>query len=204
MNIVDRPFLFDGGFAIELGHINPSQLSPDAQAQLFSLAEWAAKATGVRFGVFKADTIWTPDGPRILEVTARLSGGFDCQYTTPLATGRNFIRAAMRLAVGLPLDPADLEKKWHRHAVAWVAFPEPGRVARIDGVEQALGLPGVKHIFLRTRAGDVIRPYRDCGDRPAFVIAVGEDRDQALARAQAGVEALRFETVPVEEVTHSV
>jgi len=198
LNIVDRPFASDGNYAIELGHINPTRLGPAEREQLFALTEQAAEATGVRFGVFKADTIWTNGGPRILEVTARLSGGFDCQYTTPLSSGRNFIRAAMRLAVGLPLDLNDLEHKWRKHAAAWVAFPKPGKVARIDGMDRVLRLPGVKEVFLRVRVGDVIQPYHDCAARPAFVIAVGDTREEAVRSAQVGMEALVIETEPDE------
>lgn len=195
LNIVDRPFDRSRGYAIELGHVNPTRLDPGSRAQLFDLAARAAAATGVGFGAFKADTMWTDEGPRILEVTARLSGGFDCQYTTPLASGRDFIRAAMRLAVGLPLDPADLRRRWDRSAVALAAFPEPGCVLSISGVDAALALPGIEHVFLRTAPGETIQPYQDNGARPAFVIAVGDDDEQALARARTGVEAIRFETV---------
>ena len=196
LNIVDRPFDRSGAYAIELGHVNPTALGPAEQDALFALAELAAAATGVRFGAFKADTIWTPDGPRIIEVTARLSGGFDCQYTTPLSSGRSFIRAAMCLSVGRPIDPADLTPRWRRHAAAWVAFPDPGRVVQIGNVEDVLKLPGVAEVFLRVGSGDVIQPYRDCGARPAFVIAVGDTREQAISRAQAGAAALKIETVP--------
>jgi biotin carboxylase len=204
LNIVDRPFQAEGDFAIELGHVNPTRLGLVDQSRLFDLTESAAHATGIDFGAFKADTIWTAEGPRILEVTARLSGGFDCQYTTPLATGRNFIRAALRLAVGLEIDPVDLEWHWHRHAAAWVAFPEPGRIERISGMQDALRLPGVQHVFLRTKPGDLIEPYRDCATRPAFVIAVGATPEEAIARAQAGVGALKFETTPAQEVSNPV
>ena len=196
LNIVDRPFDRSGGYAIELGHINPTALDVARQDELFALTERTASATGVQFGAFKADTIWTSDGPRILEVTARLSGGFDCQYTTPLSSGRSFIRAAMCLSIGRPIDPIDLTHRWRRHAAAWVAFPDPGRVVQVGNVEEVLQLPGVEEVFLRVGSGDVIQPYRDCGARPAFVIAVGETRDQAISRAQAGAAALRIETVP--------
>ena len=51
-------------------------------------------------------------------------------------------------------------------------------------------------MFLRVGSGDVIQAYRDCGARPAFVIAVGDTREQAMSRAQAGAAALKIETVP--------
>jgi biotin carboxylase len=194
LNIVDRPFSSEGSYAIELGHVNPTRLGGAEQQILFELAEQAASATGVHFGAFKADTIWTAEGPRILEVTARLSGGFDCQYTTPLSSGRNFIRAAMRLAVGMPLDPADLTHRMHKFAAAWVAFPDPGLVRSINGVEEALHQRGVREVFLRVAVGDVIQPYRDCAARPAFVIAVGDTADEAIRNAQGGVAVLEIET----------
>jgi hypothetical protein len=42
----------------------------------------------------------------------------------------------------------------------------------------------------------VIQAYHDCGVRPAFVIAVGDTREQAIDRARAGADALHIETVP--------
>lgn len=198
LNIVDRPFAAGVDYAIELGHVNPSSLPAADQERVYRLAEAAAAATGVGFGAFKADTIMTAEGPRILEVTARLSGGFDCQKTTPLATGRNFIRAAMRVACGMPPDPADLEPTRRQHAAAWTAFPSPGRVVRIGGVERALGQPGVAEVLLRVDVGDVIPEYRDCATRPAFVIAAGNSPDEAIANARRGVEALEIATEPAQ------
>jgi biotin carboxylase len=197
LNIVDRPFAADPTFAIELGHLNPSALPDDTKRELFELTESAAEATGVSYGAFKADTILTADGPRILEVTARLSGGFDCQKTTPLATGRNFIRAAMRLACGLPLDEADLRPTRAQYAAAWTAFPDPGHVVRVDGIERALALPGVAEVLLRVEVDDVIPEYRDCATRPSFVIAAGETPEQAIANAQRAADALEIVTVPI-------
>jgi biotin carboxylase len=196
LNIVDRPFDYSGGFAFELGHVNPSKLVPAVQDQVFALTERAASAVGVEWGAFKADVMVTDDGPRIIEVTARLSGGFDCQYTTPLATGRNFIRAAMSLAVGRPVDESDLTSTARRYAAAWVSQPPPGRVARIGEMTGVLEQPGVKHVFLRVAEGDSILPYRDCGARPAFVIATGDSWDEAARNASAGARQVPIVTVP--------
>jgi biotin carboxylase len=173
LNIVDRLFTHEGGWALELGHVNPSGLPQSDQDALYELAEAAAKACGVGFGVFKSDTILTAEGPRILEVASRLSGGFDAQVTTPLATGRNFIRAAMRLAVGMPFDEADITPARDAFAAAWASLPTPGRVVSIDNVDEVKRLEGVHDVFLRTAPGEVVEPYIDCGARPAFVVADG-------------------------------
>ena len=124
-NIVDRPFAY-APFAIEIGHDNPTMLSADQQEQLYALTERAARAVGIELGAAKADTMWTSEGPVILEMTARLSGGFHCQYTSPLAYGTNDIKAAMDLALGRTLDPDDLTPRWQRHALCRALFPSPG------------------------------------------------------------------------------
>jgi biotin carboxylase len=195
LNIVDRLFTHDGGWALELGHVNPTRLPQADQEALYELAEAAAQACGVSFGVFKADTILTADGPRILEVASRLSGGFDAQVTTPLATGRNFIRGAMRLAVGMPFEETDFIPIRDAYAAAWAALPPPGRVVSIDNVDDVKTLPGVHDVFLRTALGEIIEPYIDCGARPAFVVADGPTYDEAIDRARAGAETLSITTV---------
>lgn len=196
LNIGDRLFARDNGRMIELGHINPSRLDTEQKDRCFALMERAAVACGIQFGAFKADIIWTAEGPYLLEVTARLSGGFDCQYTQPAATGRDFITAAMRLAAGLPPDPQDLAMRFHRHAAAMAAFPEPGRITAIEGVAEAQAMPGVTDMILRVATGDVIRPYDDCAARPAFAIAIGNSADEAISRATAAARTLRFRTTP--------
>lgn len=193
LNIVDRPFEHDGGYAIELGHVNPTRLPVERQNALFALVERAAATCGVRFNAFKADTIWTKDGPRILECTARLSGGFDCQYTTPISSGRDFIEAAMRLAVGMPLEPSLLVRKKPLYAAAWCAFPEPGVVESFDR-DAALKSSGVREVLMRAEIGERILPYKHCANRPAFVIAEGETYEAAIANAKAGVAALAIRT----------
>lgn len=184
LNIVDRPFDYSGGFAFELGHVNPTSLPQTTQDEVFELTERAARAVGVDFGAFKADVMVTAEGPRIIEVTARLSGGFDCQYTTPLSSGRNFIRAAMSLAVGRHLDEKDLTRTRRCFAAAWVSKPKPGRVTAIGDMAAVMEMPGVKHVFLRVAQGESILPYRDCGARPAFVIATGATWDEAARNAE--------------------
>ena len=59
----------------------------------------AGKILRMTTGIFKCDLFLSNQGPTILETTARLSGGFDAQYLTPLAFGANYIRGAMKLTL---------------------------------------------------------------------------------------------------------
>jgi len=198
-NVVDRPFAFDP-YPIELGHDNPTVFDEARQEALYELVEASTRAVGIDLGAAKADTMWTARGPVVLEMTARLSGGFHAQYTSPLAYGTNDIKVCLDLALGRPLDPGDVTPRWQRHSICRALFPEPGLITAIDGVDEALGFGGVEHVIFRMNVGEEIRPYRTCADRAGFVITCADTREVALAAADAAQRTIRVATTPLAVV----
>ena len=67
---------------------------------MYLLAEEVSKTMKVKIGASKFDMILTETGPKIIEMTVRLSGGFDCQYLVPAATGKNILAAAILTSQG--------------------------------------------------------------------------------------------------------
>lgn len=165
------------------------------QEKMFQFAEEVARLIGIEFGAHKVDINIAQDGTiKLIELTARLSGGFHCQYASPLAFGSNDIRAALKLSVGLPLDLEDIRHKFEKGAAVRAVFPKPGTVVSISGVEDARKAPGVEQVFIWKKVGDTVGPYLNSADRPAFVIAGGETTKDAVANAEHGVSLIQFET----------
>jgi biotin carboxylase len=179
--ITDRFFDFSKGFAIEIGLRNPSTLSELQQNEMFLLAENTARNIGINIGAAKYDMIYTKDGPRIIEMTTRLSGGFDCQYLVPAATGKNVIKAAILTSLGVRFDVSILKNTKNRVALSESLWPEPGILKDIKGLEEIKKVDGFEHIFFRYKIGDKIEPYVDCSKRVCFIIASGKDEDSARA-----------------------
>lgn len=175
--------------------LNTTTLSPGMQQQVFAFAGRVADLIGIDFGAHKVDINIDAQGDiKLIELTARLSGGFHCQYASPLAFGSHDIRAALRLAVGQPLDPEDIRHRYEKGSAVRAVFPAPGTVTAIHGVAQAKALPGVAEVFVWTQPGRQLGPYLNSADRPAFVIAVGDTTEQAIRNAEQGVAAIRIET----------
>lgn len=192
LNIVDR-FFSNNKWAVELGHINPTKIGEKYRRELFVITERAAKAMKVNFGVFKADTMMTKRGPIILEVTPRLSGGFDSQKTTPISSGRNFIRAAMMLSLGLSIDKNDLRHVWRKYAAVWTVLPKSGLVTKINGINKAKKMKGIREVILIKKAGDKIPEITSSAARPAYVISEGKTYLEALSAAQKGSNSIRYQ-----------
>jgi hypothetical protein len=99
---------YDGiNWGVEIGHINPAVHSTSLKLATQKMIENAGRCIGMhehRGGhILKADIMLTDHGPVIIELTPRLSGGWDSSGTTP-CRGADFQGGVLSLALGVPLD----------------------------------------------------------------------------------------------------
>jgi biotin carboxylase len=180
-------------FFIENGGDLPSHLPPDIQAQVKDVVAQAAMALGVTNGTVKGDIVVHNGEPHVIELAARLSGGFFCTREIPLNTGVDFIGAAMKIALGEPVAPEELEPKKQAPVVQRYMFPDPGRVVRVAGAEEARAIAGVEEVVITAKPGDIIPPAGDKRPSAAMVLATGASRDAALAAANDALSHIRIE-----------
>ena len=105
------------GWGVEIGHINPAIHNLETKEAVREMIYKAGLAIGMgkqKGGhILKADIILTQKGPYILELTPRLSGGWDSSRTTILR-GANFIEGAISLALGEDLN-LELWRKYFQY-----------------------------------------------------------------------------------------
>ncbi len=85
---------------IENGGDLPSYLSTSDQSLIIDTVESTAAALNIKNGVIKGDMVLSNGKPYIIEVAARLSGGYFCSHEIPHSTGVDFVGNAIRLALG--------------------------------------------------------------------------------------------------------
>jgi biotin carboxylase len=181
-------------FFIENGGDLPSRLDADIQAKVKGVVAKAAAALGITDGTVKGDIVVHNGEPHVIELAARLSGGFFCTREIPLNTGVDFVGAAIRIALGEPVDAQDLETKSFTPVIQRYAFPKPGCVVRVSGAEEARKIPGVADFIVTAKPGDIIPPAGDKRPSAAMVLATGTSRDDALRAANDALACLRVET----------
>jgi biotin carboxylase len=181
-------------FFIENGGDLPSRLPLETQDEVKRVVAAAAAALGVETGTVKGDIVVHEGKVYVIELAARLSGGFFCSREIPLNTGVDFIGAAFKLALGLKVDAAEVTPKYQRHIIQRYVIPKPGTVVSIGGAAAAMKVPGVIEAFVTAKPGDVIPPAGDKRPSAAMVLATGETRDQALQAARAAIAELAVVT----------
>jgi biotin carboxylase len=181
-------------FFIENGGDLPSHLPKETQAKVRDLVTRAAQALGVREGTVKGDIVVHRGEPYVIELAARLSGGFFCTREIPLNTGVDFIGAAIRIALGENVAKEDVTPKHFTPVIQRYVFPKPGTVRTIHGAEEARRVAGVAELVITARPGDVIPPAGDKRPSGAMVLATGKSRDAALKAANDALSLIRIDT----------
>ena len=193
----DRNYEFIEKYAphiIENGGELPSHIDPQYQIAVKDMVGQAAASMGITQGVVKGDMVVHQGQAYVIEVAARLSGGFFCTHEIPLNTGVDFVGAAIKLALGEPVNPDSLQPKYQRHVVQRWIFPKPGVVKSIEDVAAAEQLAGVEDVVISAKPGDVFKTPVDSCSTAGMVIVTGESRGQALTRAADAVNMIKVVT----------
>ena len=181
-------------FFIENGGDLPSHLPADIQDKVKDLVGRAAAAMGVVNGTVKGDIVVHKGEPYVIELAARLSGGFFCTREIPLNTGVDFIGAAIKLALGETVTAEELAPQKQDAVVQRYAFPAPGTVVSVDGAEAARAVPGIAEVVVTARTGDIIPPAGDKRPSAAMVLATAPTHELALKAANDALALIQIKT----------
>ncbi len=186
-------------FFLEDGDTLPTSLSETMIKRVRKAAAAAVRALRIDWGPVKGDILVDQNGPRVLEMAARLSGDYFCNETVPLHNGVDLVKAVMSLALGETVDPQQLRPKFNRGVALRYVWPKPGRVCSINGIERVRSMPGVHFFRWEPRWSDIdigstITPARCMGERVGSIMAYGESRDAAVRLAEEAIRAIEIVT----------
>lgn len=191
LTVTDRLTAEPPAFGVALAHAWPSAIDERPPVEV---ARAAAKALGVRNGPTYTQIRVGADGPKVVEVAARLGGGHDAELCRA-AVGVDLNDLAVSFALGEPPAASGSEPQALPSVggacVLFLVAPE-GVLRAVEGVEAAEAVEGVEWVRTYRRPGWRFGPLRRGADRAGAVLAVGADRDDALGRARRAAQALRF------------
>jgi biotin carboxylase len=192
LTVTDRLTASGEAFGVALAHVWPSAHAVDEAVEA---ARLAADALGVTDGPSYTQIVLGPEGPRVMELAARLGGGHDAELCK-LALGIDLNGLALAAALGEPLDLPEPEPAGG--AVVRFLVPPEGVLQDVGGLDEALALDGVADARVYRSPGWQFGPFRRGNDRAGYVLARGDSRDDALARADRAAELIRFRTADAE------
>ncbi len=179
-------------FFIENGGELPSKLPKEAQRGITHTVEDAALALGITHGVAKGDMVLSPEGPKVIEIAGRLSGGYFSTTQIPIVTGVNFVHQAIKLALNEKLDIDAIQPKQHCALAVRYLELATGDIKAIDGADNARNAPGMEMLELFIKPGDSIDSLTNHTQRAGFVICTASTTEAAITRAQDALSMIKI------------
>ena len=87
-------------YFVEMGHSQPSALSPEVKQMIKEVTVKANGAIGIIDGPSHTEIKVTKEGPKIVELGARLGGDNITTHLVPLSTGIDMVEKSIRIALG--------------------------------------------------------------------------------------------------------
>jgi len=183
-------------YIVENGGEQPSRLAERDRDAAIRTVEDAARSLGLMNCTAKGDLVITPEGPKVIEIALRLSGGWFATDQIPLSSGVDVVATAIKLALGESVELDEIEPRSSNGVAIRYFFPEPGEVVSIEGEEQLRDKSWVHRLFLFVNPGDRVDQVTDHTKRAGFVITTGSTRQEAVQRAEYVADHLKIVTSP--------
>jgi biotin carboxylase len=179
------PFIFEDGDTL------PSRLDAATRRRVEHEVERGVRALDLDPAFFNTDVLVTASGEVfLLEVTGRLTGARIATEVVPLATGVDPLPNAVRLALGQPIERAELVPDRDLAVVQRYVPATPGRIEWVGDLDAVDRPRGVYDLFwgMDLAPGMELAGYRSSDDVIAGVIAVAPTAGTA---EHIAAEALR-------------
>lgn len=174
---------------VEMGHTQPSCLTHDTQESIRRVAVAACDAIGIDKGPAHVEMKVTKRGPMMIELGARMGGDNITTHLVPLSTGIDMVDSTIKVALG---EEPNIAPKLHcGSAIRYFEAPW-GTIKAIDGIEEAMKIPGVKQITFTKNVGEESTPIQCSNDRIGFVIAQGESRQMAIEICEEAMKCIQI------------
>lgn len=163
-------------YFVETGHTQPSSLREHLE-KIKLVASQAVEALGIQTGPSHVEIIVTKDGPKIVEVGARLGGDQIGAKLTKFSTGIDLVEKTLRQSVGEEIEIEELESK--SSAIRYL-MPSAGIIESIENIEQANSLPGVVEILITKNSSERVNEIQNSNDRIGYIIVKGNELSEVL------------------------
>lgn len=174
---------------VEMGHSQPCGLERTNISSIEDLARRAVKAIGIKNGPAHVEIMFTANGPKMIELGARMGGDCITTHLVPLSTGINMVKATIKLALGEPIDIIPSIQKGS--AIRY--FGEfHGTLQSISGIEKAEQIEGIRQVTFIKRVGDKVGGIESSMNRIGYVIAQADSARDAVETCNRAMNLIKI------------
>ncbi|MGK3988644.1 ATP-grasp domain-containing protein [Sorangium sp. So ce136] len=167
---------------IESALMHPADIADETARRLQGFVCEALTAVGYGHGLAHTEVKLSPDGPRLVEINARMGGSYLFDLVQ-LVTGVDLFEVLIDLSLDRAPRATPGPTGIKSAAVHFLLPPRGGRIVEVGGVEEVKADPAIHRLVVDDVIGKTVREPEDNNDFIGHVIAV--DRTGRGARRKA-------------------
>ena len=175
---------------VEMGHSQPTHHPDNIAERIREVTIAANRAIGITNGPSHTEIIVTVEGPKIVELGARLGGDCITTHLVPLSTGVDMVECCIRIAIG---ERPDISPKFQKGSAIRYFSQTAGTIRSIDGIADAEKIDGVQQVSVVHGIGETVTAVTDSASRLGFVIAQSDDAPSAIAVCDEALARIRVD-----------
>jgi len=179
-------------YIIENGSDQPADLSGSEKEDINRLIEQGAQSMGIENGIIKGDLVIHEGKIYIIELAARLSGGYFSTHMIPLNSGVDLVEQNIKFAIGETVVEKDLLPKFNLPICQRYFFPDQGQIKSIEGLKKVNSKPSTKFLSVWLGEGDIIPEQTSHVSRAGMLICSGSTKENAIEEAKNSIASVRF------------
>ena len=177
-------------YFVEMGHSQPSCLPQKIKERICQVTAAANAAIGIDNGASHTEIMVTKEGPKVVELGARLGGDSITTHLVPISTGVDMVKACIRIALG---EAPNVDALWQKGAAVRYFQTEEGMIKEIRGLQEARGLLGVQKVQVVHGIGEQVGAVKNSVDRAGYVIAGADTAQEAVKRCEQALAQIVLE-----------
>jgi len=186
--LFDKPETGAGPFFPETVYLAPSKLGWTLTRACLRAARALANGLGIVRGALHIELRVNAAGAFVIDAAARPIGGH-CANVIRMIDGSRYESVLVRQALGLPLGTLRRERR--AIGIAMLPVQAAGRVAAIEGLEEARAIPGVSDVLMTVAVGSTVAPLPEGDPYIGFVFAGARSRSEVEPALREARSALR-------------
>jgi len=181
-------------YFVEMGHSQYTKHSKKTQNEIKKITKMAIDAVGITNGPSHTEIKITKDGPKIVEIGARLGGDNINTHLVPLSTGINIVRESLKIAMG---EEPIIKFKYNKGSAIRYISGSKGIIKGISDIDNIKKEDGVEVIHIDKKIGEEVSNIRSSNDRIGYVIATATTPEEAIKKCENAIENIKIELTAV-------
>lgn len=175
---------------VEMRHSQPSNLGEHNISEISNLAKKAVSALNIMNGPAHVEIMLTENGPKVIELGARMGGDFISTHLVSLSTGIDMVESVIKLAIG---EEVDLKPRIQKGSCIQYITGNEGVIKNIKGIEAARKIAGVIDLKMLKNIGEKSVEIRSSQDRLGYVITQGASALEAINISKKAIDCIKIE-----------